>query len=184
VSGKLRIAADLTLPLDAITQKFAFLGRSGAGKTYGAGKFVEELLDAGAQVVILDPVGNWFGLRLAADGKLPAYLARMRSAGWIEDRTGKVFITATGLQALGPFDELPTGRALLDYWLNELGSGAARMLKCLYDAAGPLSKAELGERTGLSSQSGSFGTHLSRLRSLELISGRGDALIASEIFYE
>jgi hypothetical protein len=68
---KLHIADKLSLPLEAITQKFAFLGRSGAGKTYGAGKFVEELLDAGAQVVILDPVGNWFGLRLAADGKSP-----------------------------------------------------------------------------------------------------------------
>src|SRR2546425_5150719 len=69
--AKLHIAKNLALPLDAITQKFAFLGRSGAGKTYGAGKFVEELLDAGAQVVILDPIGNWYGLRLAADGKSP-----------------------------------------------------------------------------------------------------------------
>ena len=69
--AKLHISKNLALPLDAITQKFAFLGRSGAGKTYGAGKFVEELLDAGAQVVVLDPVGNWYGLRLAADGKSP-----------------------------------------------------------------------------------------------------------------
>src|SRR5437867_6742954 len=71
VVAKLHLAKNLALPLDAITQKFAFLGRSGAGKTYGAGKFVEELLDAGAQVLILDPVGNWYGLRLAADGKSP-----------------------------------------------------------------------------------------------------------------
>jgi len=29
----------------------------------------EQMLDIGAQVVVLDPVGNWFGLRVAADGK-------------------------------------------------------------------------------------------------------------------
>src|SRR5205085_8998589 len=38
-------------------------------KTYAAGKLVELLLDAHVQVVILDTVGNWYGLRLSADGK-------------------------------------------------------------------------------------------------------------------
>lgn len=60
------------LPMAAVTQKFACLGISGSGKTYGAGKFVECLLDAGAQVVVIDTIGNWGqGLRLAADGKSP-----------------------------------------------------------------------------------------------------------------
>lgn len=62
------------LPMSAVTQKFAFLGISGSGKTYGSGKFTECLLDAGAQVVIVDTVGNWGqGLRLAADGKKPGF---------------------------------------------------------------------------------------------------------------
>jgi hypothetical protein len=61
----------VALPADAGTQKFNFLGRSGAGKTYAAGKFVEELLDVGNQVVVIDPVGVWWGLRLAANGKDP-----------------------------------------------------------------------------------------------------------------
>lgn len=64
----LHLARDLDIPLDAVTQKLAFLGRSGSGKTYAAGKLAEEMLDAGAQVVILDPVGTWYGLRLAAGG--------------------------------------------------------------------------------------------------------------------
>ncbi len=60
------------LPMAAVTQKFACLGISGSGKTYGAGKFTETLLDAGAQVVVVDTIGNWGqGLRLAADGKKP-----------------------------------------------------------------------------------------------------------------
>lgn len=66
---KLAIAKDLTLPIDAATQTFAFIARKGAGKTYTAGKLVELLVDAGVQTVILDTVGNWYGLRLAADGQ-------------------------------------------------------------------------------------------------------------------
>jgi hypothetical protein len=65
----LRISDELTLPLDAATQTFAFLARRGGGKTYAASKLCEEMIAAGIQVVVLDPVGNWYGLRLAADGK-------------------------------------------------------------------------------------------------------------------
>ena len=61
----------VALPADAGTQKFNFLGRSGAGKTYAAGLFVEELLNVGNQVVVIDPVGVWWGLRLAANGTDP-----------------------------------------------------------------------------------------------------------------
>lgn len=69
----LHISPDLDLPVDAATQTFAFIARKGAGKTYAAGKLAECMLDAGIQVVILDSVGNWWGLRLSADGKSPAY---------------------------------------------------------------------------------------------------------------
>lgn len=67
--SKLHLAENLSLPLDACTQTFAWIGRKGSGKTYGAGKLVEELLTASVQTVILDTVGNWYGLRIAADGK-------------------------------------------------------------------------------------------------------------------
>lgn len=70
---QLPISSELSLPLDAATQTFAFIARKGAGKTYAAGKLAECMLDAGIQVVILDSVGNWWGLRLSADGKSPAY---------------------------------------------------------------------------------------------------------------
>lgn len=65
----LKISADLELPLDAITERLGFLGTSGSGKTYGAGKLAEEMLSAGAQVIPIDPVGTWWGLRSSADGK-------------------------------------------------------------------------------------------------------------------
>lgn len=60
----LQIATDLTLPLDVVTEKLSFLGRTGSGKTYAAMKLAELMLDAGAQIVALDPVGVWYGLRI------------------------------------------------------------------------------------------------------------------------
>jgi hypothetical protein len=65
----LKLADDLELPIDAVTQTFALLGRRGSGKTYGSGKLAELFLDAGAQIVVLDPIGVWYGLRLSADGQ-------------------------------------------------------------------------------------------------------------------
>lgn len=61
---KLRISEKLALPLDAVTQKFAILGRTGSGKSYCATKLCEEMLEAKAQVIALDPVGVWYGLRV------------------------------------------------------------------------------------------------------------------------
>jgi hypothetical protein len=69
VSGKIQLAPGLVLPSDAVTQTFAFLARKGAGKTYGACKLAEQMHGIGAQIVGLDPVGVWWGLRVAPDGK-------------------------------------------------------------------------------------------------------------------
>jgi uncharacterized protein len=66
---KLKLTDDLYLPIEAVTQKFAFLGRTGSGKTYGAQRLAESMLEAHAQVVVLDGIGVWYGLRLKADGK-------------------------------------------------------------------------------------------------------------------
>lgn len=66
---KLRIADNLSLPREAVTETFAILAKRGVGKTYTAAVMVEEMLSAGLQVCVADPVGVWWGLRAAADGK-------------------------------------------------------------------------------------------------------------------
>jgi len=65
----IKFSSKLTLPIDAVTQTFAFLAKRGAGKSYGASKLAEGMVEIGAQIVALDPVGNWWGLRLNASGK-------------------------------------------------------------------------------------------------------------------
>jgi uncharacterized protein len=68
---ELRIATDLALPAEAVTQTFAVLAKRGVGKTYTALVLVEELLKAGLQTVVVDPIGVTWGLRAAADGQRP-----------------------------------------------------------------------------------------------------------------
>lgn len=63
----------LHLPLSTVTSTLAFLAIRGAGKTYGAKGLAEEMLEHEQQIVAIDPVGAWGGLRLAADGKKRAY---------------------------------------------------------------------------------------------------------------
>jgi len=65
----LHLSPDLPLPMNAVTQKFAILAQSGAGKTYTATKLAEQMVLAGAQIIALDPVGVWWGMRAGADGK-------------------------------------------------------------------------------------------------------------------
>jgi hypothetical protein len=67
----LRIAIDLDLPLDVVTQPIAILARRGAGKTYTASVIVEEVIGAKVPVVVLDPTGAWWGLRSSVDGDRP-----------------------------------------------------------------------------------------------------------------
>lgn len=69
----LNISKEIQLPLDAVTQKLAFIGRSSSGKTYAATKLAEEMLSANVQLIVLDPVGVWNGLRTLADGISPGF---------------------------------------------------------------------------------------------------------------
>src|SRR3981189_2876526 len=61
------------LPADALDDRIAIVGTAGSGKTYAAKGFVERLLDSGARVAIIDPLGVWWGLRASADGTAAGY---------------------------------------------------------------------------------------------------------------
>ncbi len=65
----LHIAPGIHLPLDAVTQTIAIIARRGAGKTHTAVVLAEEMLFSHQQIVVLDPLGVWWGLRSSFDGK-------------------------------------------------------------------------------------------------------------------
>lgn len=71
VMSKLRLADDLSLPLDVVTQTIAILAKRRAGKSYTMRRLTEQLFKASQQIVIVDPKGDQWGIRSSADGKGP-----------------------------------------------------------------------------------------------------------------
>jgi hypothetical protein len=108
-------------------------------------------------------------------------LSSLRTAGYITGR-GDVEPTPAGVAALGAYEPLPTGRALVDWWCGQLGKAERSIFTTLVEMwprGVPVD--EIAALTGYSPTSGGFRNALSRLRSLELASGRG-ALRAADAF--
>lgn len=58
-----------------------------------------------------------------------AYLARLRGKGYISTTTGGFIVaTDTGIDALGDFEPLPTGKELQSYWMQRLPEGEKAIL--------------------------------------------------------
>lgn len=68
---KLRIADNLTLPLESVTETIGVIAKRRMGKSYTARRFAEQLFKADQQIVIVDPKGDHWGVLSAADGKAP-----------------------------------------------------------------------------------------------------------------
>jgi uncharacterized protein len=70
MKDNLAVFRGLPIPIDyAATMKYAVLAKSNGGKTYLTLKMEEQLCDAGAFFVTLDPVGKHWALRVGKDGK-------------------------------------------------------------------------------------------------------------------
>lgn len=108
-------------------------------------------------------------------------LSALRSRGFIEGGKEQVKITGQGIEALGDFEPLPTGSELAGYWMRQLGRAERTLLQALVERyPDALHKTELGSLTGYEPNGGGFNNALSKLRTLELISGTREALKASE----
>lgn len=69
--GMVRLGPKLALPVDVVTQAVGILAKRRAGKSYLARRLAEELFAASQQVVVIDPKGDWWGIRSSADGASP-----------------------------------------------------------------------------------------------------------------
>lgn len=111
-------------------------------------------------------------------------ISSARSAGRLVGSGDCLQITDRGLADLGAFEPLPTGQALLQHWLGKLGKAersALSRLAEIYPRAS--SKEDLAAHAGYEPSGGGFNNALSRLRTLELIEGRGE-LRASDALFE
>lgn len=69
----LKVSKNLSLPVETVAQSVGILAKKRVGKSYTARRLTEQLLKAGQQVVIVDPKGDWWGVRSSGDGKRPGY---------------------------------------------------------------------------------------------------------------
>jgi hypothetical protein len=110
-------------------------------------------------------------------------IGALRSAGRIEGGADRLTITQIGLNALGAFDPLPQGAALLEHWYGQLGKAERKALEALVEVyPRTLSKPQIAARAGYEPNGGGFANALGRLRSLELIRGRGEIQASEDLF--
>jgi hypothetical protein len=119
----------------------------------------------------------------ATGGGFNNYLGALRSRGLIEGDGDRLAVTERGMQALGSWEPLPTGSALIEYWRGRLGKAERLILQTLahvYPDA--LTKDEVAIKAGYQSNGGGFNNALGRLRTLELVQGRAE-LRASDVLF-
>jgi hypothetical protein len=97
------------------------------------------------------------------------YLQRLGAGGLLEPGTGgAIFVSDRGMAALGDFEPLPTGRALLEHWLAKLPEGERRILDVVARAyPNGVHRASIDHETGY--KRSSRDTYLQRLSSRKLI---------------
>lgn len=71
MTASLHVAEGVDLPLELVTSSNGILAKKGAGKTSAAVVLLEEMHQAGVPVVVVDPKGDWYGVRTSADGRSP-----------------------------------------------------------------------------------------------------------------
>lgn len=115
-------------------------------------------------------------------GTYGTYLSVLRSNSLIEESGDGLVASQSGIDYLGESPEPPqTTEEIIKMWKSNLNGGARRMFEVLVDQyPSELSKEMLGEMTGLSASSGTFGTYLSLLRSNSLVEVSSSGIKASD----
>ena len=121
----------------------------------------------------------WTGYSFTS-GSFGQALADLRAAGGIDGPSSAIIITKEGKESIaGETERLPTGRALLDWWVSKRPKSDGDVLKILADHGRAMSREDLAQAADRSNTSGSFGQTLADLRKLGLIDGPSKAICIS-----
>lgn len=151
--------ANYPIPDTALDDRLGWIGTSGSGKTYNASAGVERLLESGARVVIIDPLGVW-------------WRGSLKSAGLIDyPEPGRVALTEAGeAQAEAP-DAPPSGEELRRRVLGKLAGPQQRILSVLIEAyPESVSNEECAAKAGYAHGSGGYNNPRGNLKTLNIIS--------------
>ncbi len=110
-------------------------------------------------------------------------ISALRSSRFIHGDKGNLQITSDGAAALGQYDPLPTGQDLIAYWQHKLGKAersAFDVLVNIYPQA--MHRDDLAQSAGYTPGTGGINNALSRLRTLELATGRVDMKANDTLF--
>lgn len=109
-------------------------------------------------------------------------VSALSAAGFIARNGDSMEITDAGVGALGTYEPMPTGQALLDYWLNQLAKAERAILTVLITSRAAMTKEQIAQLAGYEVGGGGFNNAVSRLRTLELVSGARELKASEELF--
>jgi hypothetical protein len=105
----------------------------------------------------------------------------LRSLGYATGGNDQLEITPEGCAALGPYDPLPTGAALAEHWYGQLPKAEREILGLVVEAyPRALALKDAAERCGYSASSGGVRNAAGKLRTLDLVIGGNDGMVANE----
>jgi hypothetical protein len=150
------------------------------GTHTGITKYARELLNVVASrgVASDSQISALSGYRITSSGFGKA-IAQLTSAGLIQGTPKSRTLTETGKIEAGAVTELPTGRALLNHWIQRLTGYEAAVLNVVH-RHGTTTRDQISQETGYRQTSSGFGKAIGALKMLELIHGDdgGDLTIA------
>lgn len=114
-------------------------------------------------------------------------ISECRTNGWLEG--GELLrITQGGVDALGSYSPLPAGQDLVNHWMGQLGKAEREILRVLLENNnGGMSKEEIASLTEsdrggpYAVDGGGFNNAISKLRTLELISGSSQLKVSDDL---
>ncbi len=112
-----------------------------------------------------------------------AYINRLSARGFLTQNGEQLAATRDGINALGDFKPLPTGRALQEYWLANLPEGEGKILKILIDNyPKSVQRSSIDEWTPYARSSRD--AYLNRLAAKLLVSshGSGSVIASADLF--
>lgn len=114
-----------------------------------------------------------------SSGSFGTYLATLRRNNLISGSGNELTATEEGINIAGDVEPLPDN--LVEMWCNIVKGGASRMLRALAKVfPESMSKEDLGQSSGISHTSGTFGTYIALLKRNGLIKVHAGQIKAAE----